>query len=124
MKRLILTLFVLVFGYTSFANDIVENECPSQISPFFRKYEYRIEVWRDVPYTNPQQLQLLHRESGCNTDSWVVNRIQQLKGSYPGADVGNWVLRGSDTKPCEIGVFEPFDPIVRYPIENVFISVP
>ena len=100
MKKFIFTLVgVCALGLTSFASTITMTDQFPPGNLLIPKYPYQIEVWKTVPYTNPQQLQLLKKEIGCETDSYVKNRIIQLKNHYgPDASVGNMILV-SDSEP-------------------------
>ena len=93
MKKLIFTLVgVCTLGLSSFASTTTTNDQFPPGNWGIPKYTYQIEVWKKVPYTNPQQLQLLKKEIGCETDSYVNNRIIQLKNQYgPDAMVGNMI---------------------------------
>ena len=112
MKKLIFTLVgVCALGLTSFASTMTMTDQFPPGNLLLPKYPYQIEVWKTVPYTNPQQLQLLKKEIGCETDSYVKNRIIQLKNHYgPDASVGNMILV-SDSEPrvsCNGVILYPF----------------
>ena len=112
MKKLIFTLVgVCALGLSSFASTTTISDQFPPGNWLVPKYPYQIEVWKKVPYTNPQQLQLLKKETGCQTDSFVNNRIIQLKNQYgPDAMVGNMILVSTSEPrvPCNDVIVYPF----------------
>ncbi len=84
MKKILFALvLVLGCGATTFAN---ESDRTEQVYKYFKQYDYEIVVWKKLRNygSGPQMMQILHKETGRNTMSWINNRINVLKQNYPG----------------------------------------
>lgn len=84
MKKLLFALaLVLGCGATTFAN---ESDSTEQVYKYFKQYDYEIVVWKKLRNNGEphQMMQILHKETGRNTMSWIENRINVLKQNYPG----------------------------------------
>ncbi|MBB1139181.1 hypothetical protein [Myroides sp. WP-1] len=118
MKKLFLALaFVFACGTTTaFAN---ESDSPEQIYKYFKQYDYEIVVWKQLRNngSGPTMMQILHKEVGRNTMSFINNRINALKQSYPGTPQEPITVMNMIPYEYEPGDF--YDPIITNPNPNV-----
>ncbi|SFJ19768.1 hypothetical protein [Myroides guanonis] len=123
MKKLIFTLVgVCALGLSSFASTTTGDQNPNY-NLLSAKYPYEIVVMKPIQMSgNTHGFQFLVRETGCGTDTYVNNRIQQLRNQYaaPGVIVMNKLLGtdGIPRTPCPRDIPYPgdFEKVIEDPI--------
>ncbi|SFJ19743.1 hypothetical protein [Myroides guanonis] len=97
MKKLIFTLVgVCTLGLSSFASTTTTNDQFPPGNWGIPEYPYELVVMKPIKIegSNYHGYQFVVREKGCGTDSYVNNRLQQLRNQYagPGVIIMNEVL--------------------------------
>ena len=130
MKKLIFTLVgVCALGLSSFASTTTVSDQLPTTKWGIPEYPYELVVMKPIKINNNYGFQFLVREKGCGTDSYVNQRLQQLRNQYagPGVIIMNQVLTevGAPRETCNGVIVHPYPGDFEKVIEDpIFITPP